>query len=88
MKVTTDYKHTDFERILEISDACYAENERPPRKDLADMISVSDVFLAKHPDDAIFGDAIFGFAIGLKVVSIHSPPCEKDVLATLQPCGS
>jgi ribosomal protein S18 acetylase RimI-like enzyme len=32
---------------MEISDACYTGDFRPPRETVADMISVSDVFLAK-----------------------------------------
>jgi len=45
MRVTTRYTHSDFDRVLEISNQCYAENERPTAVDLRNMISVSDVFL-------------------------------------------
>jgi ribosomal protein S18 acetylase RimI-like enzyme len=57
----TGYKHReDFERVMEINDACYSGDFRPPRDVMADMISVSDVFLARH---TLAAGGILGFAI-------------------------
>jgi len=47
MIITTAYKSTDFDRLCEISDACYTGDERPPRETMKDMVEVCDVFLAK-----------------------------------------
>jgi ribosomal protein S18 acetylase RimI-like enzyme len=64
----TGYKRKDFERVMEINDACYSGEYRPPRDTMADMISVCDVFLARHPyfgppDYKADGIRIVGFAI-------------------------
>jgi ribosomal protein S18 acetylase RimI-like enzyme len=47
MIITTAYKSTDFDRLCEISVACYTGDERPPRETMKDMVEVCDVFLAK-----------------------------------------
>lgn len=69
----TGYKHKDdFERVMEINDACYSGVYRPPRNLMFDMISVSDVFVARvnekdfshsFPEDLPDEDFIVGFAI-------------------------
>ena len=67
MIITTAYKSTDFDRLCEISVACYTGDERPPRETMKDMVEVCDVFLAKEtfpgfgrdPDE----DGIIGFAL-------------------------
>ena len=68
----TGYKHReDFQRVMEINDACYEGVYRPPRETMSDMISVSDVVIARidpNGEPYIFGDrsvedAIIGFAI-------------------------
>jgi ribosomal protein S18 acetylase RimI-like enzyme len=57
----TGYKHReDFERVMVINDACYSGDFRPPRETMADMISVSDVFIARWEG---YTDQIIGFAI-------------------------
>ena len=65
MRVTNHYTHSDFDRILEISDRCYAENERPTAVDLRNMILVSDVFLLvlDHETNFKTQSGILGFAI-------------------------
>jgi ribosomal protein S18 acetylase RimI-like enzyme len=62
----TGYKHReDFESVMEINDACYFGDFRPPREIMADMVSVSDVLVARAKD----GDwrdpeaTVIGFAI-------------------------
>src|ERR1700677_1296828 len=64
----TNYNHRqDFERLLEINDACYSGVYRPPRETVNDMILISDVYVyrynvdgcASRPDD----DIMIGFAI-------------------------
>ena len=47
MIITTAYKSTDFDRLCEISDACYTGDERPPADVMKSMVEVCDVFLAK-----------------------------------------
>jgi ribosomal protein S18 acetylase RimI-like enzyme len=69
----TGYKHReDFERVIQINDACYSGVYRPPRKTVADMISVSEVFIARvnekdfshsFPEDLPDENYIIGFAI-------------------------
>jgi ribosomal protein S18 acetylase RimI-like enzyme len=68
MIITTDYKSTDFNRLREISDACYTGDERPPHEIMKDMVEVCDVFLAKEsvprdPDGGNPYDMIIGFAL-------------------------
>ena len=73
MVVTTAYRHSDFDRILEISDRCYQENERPPKAELHRMISVSDVFLLLLGGDEVdhmTQSGIVGFAI---VKNVEAP---------------
>jgi|ERR1700677_512474 len=54
----TNYNHRqDFERLLEINDACYSGVYRPPRETVNDMILISDVYVARN------GLRIVGFAI-------------------------
>lgn len=69
----TGYKHrTDFDRVMEINDACYSGVYRPSRETVSDMVSVSDVFTARvnekdfdhsFPEDMPDEDYIVGFAI-------------------------
>jgi ribosomal protein S18 acetylase RimI-like enzyme len=47
MIITTAYKSTDFDRLCEISDACYTGDERPPADVMKSMVEVCDVFLVK-----------------------------------------
>ena len=68
MIITTDYNHTDFERLCEISDSVYTGQERPPADVMKDMVSCCDVFLAKEPSNVIGNthmseDKILGFAL-------------------------
>jgi len=69
MIITTAYKSTDFDRLCEISDACYTGDERSPRETMKDMVEVCDVFLAKEPsnviaiDKRVHEDLILGFAL-------------------------
>ena len=58
----TGYRHKeDFDRLMQINDACYFGEYRPPRKIVSDMISVSDVLIARgsHVDP----ETLVGFAI-------------------------
>jgi ribosomal protein S18 acetylase RimI-like enzyme len=68
----TGYKHReDFERLMEINDACYSGVYRPPRDLMADYVSVSDVFVARADNygkpyicgDLSVAEIIIGFAI-------------------------
>jgi ribosomal protein S18 acetylase RimI-like enzyme len=61
----TNYDHRqDFERLLEINDACYSGVYRPPRETVNDMIMVSDVFVVRYADGcARPEDIMVGFAI-------------------------
>jgi ribosomal protein S18 acetylase RimI-like enzyme len=77
MIITTAYNSTDFDRIMEISDACYEGVERPPRETMKDMVEVCDIFLAKRclmndPDSPSCEnhstDPIVGFALVRTVV--------------------
>jgi ribosomal protein S18 acetylase RimI-like enzyme len=54
MIITTAYKSTDFDRLCEISDACYTGDERPPRDVMKSMVEVCDVFLAKTDHEHSF----------------------------------
>jgi ribosomal-protein-alanine N-acetyltransferase len=68
MIITTAYKSTDFNRLCEISDACYTGEERPPHDVMKSMVEVCDVFLAKEsvprdPDGGNPYDMIIGFAL-------------------------
>lgn len=56
----TGYRREDFDRVMEINDACYTGIYCPPRQTVADMISVSDVFIAQLDNHA---PEIIGFAI-------------------------
>ena len=67
------YKHReDFQRVMEINDACYSGDFRPPREIMQDMISISDVSLARvnendfshsFPEDLTDEYYVIGFAI-------------------------
>jgi len=60
----TGYKHAqDFKRVMEINDACYFGDFRPPRETMADMISISDVFLVRREKHNDPKESIIGFAI-------------------------
>jgi len=74
MRISLNYRREDFDRVMEISDACYSGEYRPPREKMADMISVADVFVARitlpgwAPRPPMTGglsdeDTIIGFAI-------------------------
>jgi ribosomal protein S18 acetylase RimI-like enzyme len=69
----TGYKHSeDFDRLIQINEACYSGIYLPPRDLMADYASVSDVFIARVDGELenlyINGeksskDYIIGFAI-------------------------
>jgi len=60
----TGYKHReDFKRVMDINDACYSGDFRPPREIMQDMISVSDVFVSRREAHNDPGQSIIGFAI-------------------------
>jgi ribosomal protein S18 acetylase RimI-like enzyme len=64
----TGYKHReDFSRVMEINDACYSGVYRPPRDLMSDMVSVSDVFIAREDCEGDWSgampDTMLGFAI-------------------------
>ena len=66
--ITTDYNHTDFERLCEISDRVYTGQERPPHDIMHDMTECCDIFLAKEtvpqdPDGGNPHEIIVGFAL-------------------------
>jgi ribosomal protein S18 acetylase RimI-like enzyme len=59
----TGYRHSeDFQRVMAINDACYSGDFRPPREIMQDMISISDVFVARA-HRALDPEIIYGFAI-------------------------
>jgi ribosomal-protein-alanine N-acetyltransferase len=63
MRINFSYRHKeDFDRVMEISDACYSGDYRPPRQTMADMVSVSDVCVARI-DEVELGHSLIGFAI-------------------------
>jgi ribosomal protein S18 acetylase RimI-like enzyme len=74
----TGYNHReDFDRVMQINDACYNGVYRPPRETVADMVSVSDVFVARvnekdfshsFPEDLPDEDFVVGFAIVRNVI--------------------
>ena len=78
MIITTAYNSTDFDRLMEISDACYEGVERPPRETMKDMVEVCDVFLAKEMESGFsrafanggccYEENIVGFALVRTVV--------------------
>jgi len=57
----TGYSRENFERVVEISDACYTGHYRPDRATLQNMVGISDVFLAKT--DTVSQNKIIGFCI-------------------------
>jgi len=62
MRINFNYKREDFDRVMEISDACYSGDYCPPRQTMADMVSVSDVCVARI-DEVELGHSLVGFAI-------------------------
>jgi ribosomal-protein-alanine N-acetyltransferase len=71
--IISAYTHNDFPAIMKISDAAYSGVERPPEGVMRDMVSVSDVFVAReqapyHPQCG--QQLIIGFAI---VKNIEEP---------------
>ena len=66
IKITANYTRKDFDRIMEISDACYSGDDRPPRETMMEMVSISDIFLARSSAS----NHIYGFAI---VRNVDSP---------------
>ena len=67
MIITTDYKHTDFQRLCEISDACYTGDERPTHNSMHYIVECCDIFLAKTGvipvPDCVSTTNIIGFAL-------------------------
>jgi ribosomal protein S18 acetylase RimI-like enzyme len=68
MRINFSYRHKeDFDRVMEISDACYSGDYRPPRQTMVDMVSVSDVCVVRLDNTDVMyefsGNAIVGFAI-------------------------
>lgn len=60
----TGYTKADFDRVMEINDACYPEGVyRPSREIMSDYLSVSDVYLAKVGHVGDLPEEIIGFAI-------------------------
>ena len=64
----TGYKHKDdYERVMEINDACYTGIYCPPRELMRNYLTVSDVFIARHNVDGCDSkpdeDIVVGFAI-------------------------
>jgi len=86
----TGYKHReDFERVMEINDACYSGEYRPPRDTMVDMISVSDVFLVRREKHNDSTQLILGFAVVRNAVQPYiwnlavDPPWQGQGVASL-----
>lgn len=57
----TPYRKEDFEKLMEINDACYFGAYRPSREIVAEYLGVSDVYIAR---ETVFGfEGVIGFAI-------------------------
>lgn len=70
MRIEHGYKRGDVERLCEISDACFEGLERPPHADLKQMLSISEVWIARAVNPGFAGDVktfeagtIFGYII-------------------------
>jgi ribosomal protein S18 acetylase RimI-like enzyme len=65
--ITKGFKPEEFERLLQINDACYEGVERPSIFEFENMLKYTDVFLAKYNVDGCNSkpeeDIIIGFAI-------------------------
>jgi len=70
MRIDFGYKREDFDRVMEISDACYNGKYRPPQQTMYDMITVSDVLVARLDPEDDSTRTILGFAI---IQNIYQP---------------
>ena len=47
IKITRDYKQSDFDSLLRINDLCYSGDERPDKQTFARMLEFSEVWIAR-----------------------------------------
>jgi ribosomal protein S18 acetylase RimI-like enzyme len=70
MRIVRGYKQEDFPRLLEINDACYEGDQRPPEGKFREMLKTSDVWLAKTSDaPGMIGMKTENRVVGFAIVS-------------------